>query len=104
VPVKRAAHQRRIISEELEIQGYRKMVQMFLLWRDEICHPDPEHAITYGMMMVAFTVRELFLFNQAETFESFVPVSNDHLQKELSRAFLRTSELKPASPKSTLNS
>jgi AcrR family transcriptional regulator len=83
----RAAFVRR--QKELEVQVYRNMVQMFLLWRDDIRHPDPEHAVTYGMMMVAFTVRELFLFNLAETFESFVPVSNDHLQRELSRAFLR---------------
>jgi hypothetical protein len=41
------------------------------------------------MMIVAFTVRELLLFNQKEVFKSYVPVSNDHLQRELSRAFLR---------------
>jgi AcrR family transcriptional regulator len=84
---RRAAFVRR--QKELEIQSYRKMVKIFLLWRDEIQHPDPENAVSYGMMIVAFTVRELLLFNQKEVFKSYVPVSNDHLQRELSRAFLR---------------
>ena len=76
-------------QKELEIRGYRKMVETFLLWRSEIRHPDPENAVSYGMMMVAFTVRELLLFGQAKVFENFVPVGNDQLQKELSRSFLR---------------
>jgi hypothetical protein len=76
-------------QKKWEIQNFDKMVQVFLLWRDEIRHPNPEHAVIYGMMMVASTVRELFLANMAQTFESYVPVSLDHLQKELSRAFLR---------------
>jgi AcrR family transcriptional regulator len=83
----RAAFVRR--QKELEIQNFRSMIQIFLLWGDEIRHPNPEHAVTYGAMMVAFTARELILFDQAKTFESFAPVSNDHLLKELSRAFLR---------------
>jgi AcrR family transcriptional regulator len=73
----------------LEIQSFRKMVRIFLLWQDEIHHPDPESAVSYGMIMVAFTVRELILFGQAQVFEGLVPLSNDHLQKELSQAFLR---------------
>ena len=83
----RAAFVRR--QRELEIQSYRKMVKIFLLWRDEIHHPDPENAVSYGMMIVAFTVRELLLFNQKEVFESYLPVSNDDLQRELSRGFLQ---------------
>jgi AcrR family transcriptional regulator len=76
-------------QRELEIQNFRKMVQIFLLWRDEIHHPDPGSAVSYGMIMVAFTVRELILFGQAQVFEGLVPLSNGHLHKELSRAFLR---------------
>ncbi len=76
-------------QKELEIQGYRKMVETFLLWRSEIRHPDPENGVSYGMMMVAFTVRELLLFGHAKVFENFVPVGNDQLQNELSRSFLR---------------
>ena len=75
-------------QQALEIQNFRRLVQIFLLWRDEIRHPKPERAITYGAMMVAFTARELILFGQAEAFEALVPVGNDDLQRELSRAFL----------------
>ena len=83
----RAAFVRR--QQELEIRNFRRMAQIFLLWRGEIRHPAPEQAITYGAMMVAFTTRELILFGQAQMFEGFVSVSNEHLRKELSRAFLR---------------
>ena len=76
-------------QKELEIRNFRKMVQMFLLWRDEIRHPDPEQAVSYGMVTVALTLRELILFDQAQMFENLVPVSDDHLRKELSRVFLR---------------
>ncbi|MGA8873211.1 MAG: helix-turn-helix domain-containing protein [Candidatus Acidiferrales bacterium] len=83
----RAAFVRR--QKELELQNFRKMVDIFLLWRDEIRHPDPRSAVIYGAMIVAFAARELILFDQAEAFEGLVPVSNDHLEKELSRGFLR---------------
>lgn len=83
-------------QRELEIRNFRKMVQIFFLWRDEIHHPDPESAVSYGMIMVAFTVRELILFGQAQVFEGLVPLSNDHLHKELSRAFLRYLGVKTA--------
>lgn len=56
---------------------------------DEIDHTNPEHAVSYAMVMVAFALRELILFNQAPMFEKLVPVSDDHLRKELPRAFLR---------------
>jgi AcrR family transcriptional regulator len=83
----RAAFVRR--QKELEIQNFRRIARIFLLWREEIRHPDPEEAITYGAMMVASTARELILFGQAQMFESFVSASNERLQKEFSRAFLR---------------
>jgi AcrR family transcriptional regulator len=76
-------------QKKLEIRNFRKMARIFLLWQDEIHHPDPESAVAYGMLMVAFTVREMILFGQAQAFEGLVPLTSNHLQKELSRAFLR---------------
>ena len=65
------------------------LAHVFLLWRGEIRRPDPESAAGYDMMMVAFTARERILFHQAEAFAGLIPLSNEHLHKELCRAFLR---------------
>ena len=76
-------------KEELEIQGFRKAVNLFLLWRGEIKHPNPEYAVSYGMIMVALALRELVLFGHAKMFGKLVPLTDDRLREELPRAFLR---------------
>jgi hypothetical protein len=68
---------------------FKKLLKTFLIWRQEIRHPDPEYALSYGILMVAFALRELILFDQAHTFEHALPVSDDHLKTELPRMFLR---------------
>jgi AcrR family transcriptional regulator len=84
---KKASFVRR--KEALEIRSFRKMVDLFLLWRDEIRHPQPDYAVAYGMVMVALALRELILFGHADLFEKVVPVDDGHLQEELPRMFLR---------------
>jgi AcrR family transcriptional regulator len=74
---------------ELEIRGFRRMVGVFLLWRDEIHHPDPEYAVGNAMVLVALALRELIIFDNARMFEQIVPVDDDHLRQELPRVFLR---------------
>ena len=74
---------------EVETQLFSRMVNLFLLWRDEIRHPDPEYAVRYGMVMVALALHELIIFGRAAMFEKIVPVDDDHLRRELPRLFLR---------------
>jgi AcrR family transcriptional regulator len=76
-------------QRDLEVQNFKKLVKTFLIWRDEIRHPDPEYAVSYGILTVAFALRELILFDQARTFEHALPVGDDHLKTELPRMFLR---------------
>jgi len=76
-------------QRDLEVQNFKKLVNTFLIWRQEIRHPDPEYAVSYGILMVAFALRELILFDQAHTFEHALPVSDAHLRTELPRMFLR---------------
>ncbi|MGH9775362.1 MAG: TetR/AcrR family transcriptional regulator [Candidatus Acidiferrales bacterium] len=76
-------------QRELEIQGFRQMVQTFLIWREEIRHPDPEQAVGYAMLIVAFVLRELILLDQFETFRDLARLSDDRLREELPRVFLR---------------
>jgi len=65
------------------------MVGTFLIWRDEIRHPDPAYAVSYGILTVAFALRELILFDQARTFRHALAVGDDDLKTELPRMFLR---------------
>jgi len=76
-------------QRNLEVQNFKKLVKTFLIWRQEIRHPDPEYAVSYGILMVALALRELILFGQAQTFEQALPVSDNHLKTELPRMFLR---------------
>ena len=76
-------------QRDLEVQNFKKLVKTFLIWRQDIRHPDPEYAVSYGILMVAFALRELILFDQAHTFEHALPVRDDHLKTELPRMFLR---------------
>ncbi len=76
-------------QRDLEVQNFKKLVKTFLIWRDEIRHPDPEYAVSYGILTVAFALRELILFDQARTFEHALPVGDDQLTSELPRMFLR---------------
>ena len=74
---------------EVEIQLFRRTVNLFLLWRDEIRHPDPEYAVSHGLVIVALALRELIIFGHAPMFEKLVSVDDDHLRRELPRLFLR---------------
>lgn len=74
---------------QLETQGFRRVVSLFLLWREEIHHPDPENAIAVAMVMVTLALRELIIFGHGPMFEKIAPVSDDQLRQELPRMFLR---------------
>jgi AcrR family transcriptional regulator len=76
-------------QRDLEVRNFKKLVKTFLVWRDEIHHPDPEYAVSYGILMVAFALRELILFDQTRTFEHALPVGDEQLKTELPRMFLR---------------
>ena len=82
-----SAHVRR--KMETEIEGFRRVVQLFLLWRDEIRDPDPEQAVAYATVMVALALRELILFGHAGMLTHLVPLDDEHLRVELPRMFLR---------------
>ncbi len=72
----------------LEIQGVKRVQDLFLLWRDEIGHPDAEQAVAFAMVMVALALRELILFNHAPMFGQVTPLDDEALRRELPRMFL----------------
>ena len=76
-------------KERLEVEAFSRVASLFLLWREEIRHPNPEYAVRFAMVMVAFALRELILFEQAYLFEKLLRLGDDRLREELPRAFLR---------------
>jgi len=72
-----------------EAQSFQRMVDTFLIWRDQIRHPDPEHAIRFAFLMVAIALRELILFERSHIFAAVLPVTDDSLKEDLPRLFLR---------------
>lgn len=72
-----------------EARSFQRMVDTFLLWRDQIKHPDPERAIRFAFLMVAVALRELILFDRAHIFAAIFPIDEASLRQELTRLFLR---------------
>lgn len=76
-------------KSEVEKQLFGKMVGLFLLWRDEIHHPDPERAVRFAMVKTSLVLIELIIFDRRPLFDGIAAVSDDELREELPRAFLR---------------
>jgi AcrR family transcriptional regulator len=72
-----------------EAQSFQRMVDTFMIWRDQIKHPDPQRAVRFGFVMIAVVLRELILFNRARIFEDVLSLDDDILRTELPRMFLR---------------
>jgi AcrR family transcriptional regulator len=71
-----------------EAQSFQTMVRTFMMWREKINHPEPEHAIRFAFVMVALALRELVLFGRTRIFEDILPLDDDILREELTRMFL----------------
>jgi len=72
-----------------EAQSFRTMVDTFMIWRDQIKHPNPERAVRFGFVLIALVLRELVLFNRTRIFEDVLLLNDDILKEELTRVFLR---------------
>lgn len=85
-------------SGESERESFQRMVDTFLLWRDQISHPDPELAIRLAFLVVASMLRDLVIFDRMRLMASVVPVDDDVLKRELPRVFLGCLGVGPSSP------
>ena len=72
-----------------EAKSFETMVDTFMLWREQIKHPDPERAVRFAFVMIALILRELILFRRTRLFADLVPLDDDILTEELPRMFLR---------------
>jgi hypothetical protein len=79
-----------------EVQSFETMVKIFMIWRDQIRHPDPERAIRFAFVMVALVLRELILFDRVRFFRDILPLDDEILREELPRMFLSYLGVEPS--------
>jgi AcrR family transcriptional regulator len=74
---------------KLEMRSYQYVVDLFLVHRKEIQHPDPKMAITFALMMLISAMGELILTdNDMKNWGTMLPKDDKSLRRELGRSFL----------------
>jgi AcrR family transcriptional regulator len=74
---------------KLNVRTIRRVADFLLLKRKEIKHPDPEAAVSFALIQLASTLRDVILVDTiSEDWSSILPKDDDQLLQELTRAFL----------------
>jgi AcrR family transcriptional regulator len=82
-----AAFKKRV--SKMNIRTARRVADFLLLKRKEIKHPDPEAAVSFALIQVGFTLREIILVEtMSEEWSSLLPKDDNQLLREITRAFL----------------
>ncbi len=75
---------------KMEMRSYRYLVELFLVHRKEIKHPDPQMAVSFALMMLTSTLIELILVDHdMKYWQAVIPRDDQPLKSELLRSFLR---------------
>jgi AcrR family transcriptional regulator len=75
---------------KLEMRTYQYLVELFLVHRKEIKHPDPKMAVSFALLMLISTLVELILVDHdMQTWQAVIPKDDQSLKRELLRSFLR---------------
>ncbi len=74
--------------KDAQAKTFGAMTAMFLRFRKDIHHPDPELAIRLGLLTVAVTLRETLLVAYDDRWSKIVKVSDQQLQDQLARMLL----------------
>lgn len=76
-------------ASRIEIRTYEQLVDLFLIHRDRIKHPDPRIAVSTGLIMVVSTVYDLVVQDiDLAQWKDLLPKDDQALKRELTRAFL----------------
>ena len=81
-----------------EVQSFETMVKTFMIWREQIKHPDPERAVRLGFTMTALALRELILLDRLDRirmFRDILPL-DEILREELPRMLLSHLVVEPS--------
>ncbi len=74
----------------LEIRTCQYLVDLFLLHRKEIRHPEPQMAVSFALMMTISALIELiFVDHDMQSWQAVIPKDDQSLKRELLRSFLR---------------
>jgi AcrR family transcriptional regulator len=74
---------------KLEMRTYQYLVDLFLLHRKEIKHPDPQMAVSFALMMLISALIELiFVDHDMQNWQAVIPRDDQSLKRELLRSFL----------------
>jgi hypothetical protein len=66
------------------------LVELFLVHRKEVKHPDPQMAVSFALMMLTSTLIELILVDHdLQNWQTVIPKDDLSLKRELLRSFLR---------------
>jgi AcrR family transcriptional regulator len=73
----------------LEMRTYQYLVELFLLHRKEVKHPDPQIAVSFALMMLTSALIELILVDHdMKNWQAVIPKDDQSLKRELLRSFL----------------
>jgi AcrR family transcriptional regulator len=73
----------------LEMRTYQYVVELFLVHRKEVKHPDPQMAVSFALMTLTSTLIELILVDHdLKNWQAVIPRDDQSLKRELLRCFL----------------
>jgi AcrR family transcriptional regulator len=73
----------------LEMRTLQYVVELFLLHRKELKHPDPQMAVSFALMTLTSTLIELILVDHdMKNWQAVIPRDDLSLKRELLRSFL----------------
>ena len=73
----------------LEMRTYQYVVELFLVHRKEVRHPDPQMAVFFALMTLTSTLIELILVDHdLKNWQAVIPKDDQPLRRELLRSFL----------------
>jgi AcrR family transcriptional regulator len=76
-------------ASRLEMQTWKYIVDLFLVHRKEVKHPDPKVAISFALITLTSTLVELILVDHdMKNWQTVIPKDDASLKRELKRSFL----------------
>lgn len=73
----------------LEIRAFERVVDLVLAHREDIRHPNPRMAVSFGLVMVVSTLIEVVVMpTRPREWKDLVPKDDQALKRELTRALL----------------
>ncbi|MGB8773730.1 MAG: helix-turn-helix domain-containing protein [Terriglobales bacterium] len=73
----------------LEMRTYQYLVELFLVHRKEVKHPDPQMAVSFALMMLTSALIELILVDHdMKNWQAVIPKDDQSLKREFLRSFL----------------